>query len=104
MEVSILVLMDSSFQLKKQGPRLNAKKVSILVLMDSSFQSAGTAGQDEDNDVSILVLMDSSFQLKYSRLPVKYYQCFNPCFNGFFFSIRNCSDVELTYHKFQSLF
>ena len=37
--------------------------------------------------VSILVLMDSSFQLGMIPAQTQSFVGFNPCFNGFFFSI-----------------
>ena len=37
--------------------------------------------------VSILVLMDSSFQSFNEKAANPYMKSFNPCFNGFFFSI-----------------
>ena len=89
LRVSILVLMDSSFQSKKSSmhgsralcfnPCFNGfffsisrtmvhittmGQVSILVLMDSSFQFGAFQGITVCICVSILVLMDSSFQSK----------------------------------------
>ena len=48
----------SIFALRADGWYL---RVSILVLMDSSFQSSLAHGADQSPGVSILVLMDSSF-------------------------------------------
>ena len=55
--------MDSSFQYysKRPAPQTH-EQVSILVLMDSSFQFQPAYLTVPVQDVSILVLMDSSFQ------------------------------------------
>ena len=63
------------------------KYVSILVLMDSSFQYDSCPFTGRAINVSILVLMDSSFQWENHLLKSYLRLSFNPCFNGFFFSI-----------------
>ena len=75
-----------SIQLLRQAQIL-ILKVSILVLMDSSFQSKNAYQGLGSLGVSILVLMDSSFQSEQFILPQNHMTRFNPCFNGFFFSI-----------------
>ena len=56
--------------------------------MDSSFQFGGNYVNSKSKlSVSILVLMDSSFQFYMVAILVPYVSGFNPCFNGFFFSI-----------------
>ena len=66
-QVSILVLMDSSFQSVRYAGVIGVWRVSILVLMDSSFQLETMHSIYYFIVVSILVLMDSSFQFKSNR-------------------------------------
>ena len=90
MKVSILVLMDSSLQFLQAGTLFLILNVSILVLMDSSLQfDIGQGNGEQLLRVSILVLMDSSLQSTLITQPHMDDSCFNPCFNGFFSSIRN---------------
>ena len=56
--------------------------------MDSSFQFDIISFDKNGKIVSILVLIDSSFQYLVLTDPPYGTKSFNPCFNGFFFSIR----------------
>ena len=123
--VSILVLMDSSLQLDVHNVTYSWIQVSILVLMDSSLQYYNIIGIKKPNSVSILVLMDSSLQYVKKCMP-KYIEqltvsilvlmdsslqsascfnkwlysfCFNPCFNGFFSSIRKFFAFKRVFYR-----
>ena len=85
------------------GYGLAGCKFSILVLMDSSFQYEDSTGLVWGYRFSILVLMDSSFQSNWLTLITPPIGVFNPCFNGFFFSILYITNKEQIKDRFSIL-
>ena len=102
--VSILVLMDSSFQYLIRIISNGSRYVSILVLMDSSFQSQNTIKGMADYASFNPCFNGFFFSIVCNDYTIFFYECFNPCFNGFFFSIRPGDTQRHYLRQFQSLF
>ena len=110
-QVSILVLVDRSFEQKPLRNSLNwCGHVSILVLLDSSFELKNCpflGGNVWGWHVSILVLLDSSFEPNQIKVISGYPEAFQSLFywivlsNGW----EYCYDSQIDYlFWFQSLF
>ena len=69
--------------------------VSILVLMDSSFQFPGMRGLVGNNSSFNPCFNGFFFSIRNYICKFHLYGCFNPCFNGFFFSIANAHQHRL---------
>ena len=54
--------------------------------------------------VSILVLMDFSLQSRKGIPPISANSCFNPCFNGFFSSIKKSYSGDPDNNRFNPCF
>ena len=102
--VSILILMEPTYQQLHLIQTLRLMRVSILILMEPTYQPTEFLCSSARAYVSILILMEPTYQLIEEQLAGLPDQSFNPYFNG-----TNISTILIYFFSenlslFQSLF